>query len=79
MPARPVLTLPEVFALADAVPPRFRALVLLATFGSLRWGELVGLRWFNLDLNARTVKTEASVLKMKTGKPVTGRPKGSRR
>ncbi|MEV4249147.1 site-specific integrase [Streptosporangium canum] len=72
---RPVLTVPEVFALADAVPPRFRALVLLATFGSLRWGELVGLRRFNLDLNARTVKIEASVSEMKTGKLVTGRPK----
>ncbi|WP_030921562.1 hypothetical protein [Streptosporangium amethystogenes] len=30
---RPVLTVPVVFALADTMPPRFRALVLLATCG----------------------------------------------
>ncbi|MEV4059517.1 hypothetical protein [Nonomuraea dietziae] len=33
---RSVLTVAEVFALPAAVPPRFRALVLLATFGSMR-------------------------------------------
>jgi integrase len=53
---RPVLTVAEVFALAAAVPPRFRSLVLLATFGSMRWGELAALRRNNLDLEARTVK-----------------------
>lgn len=49
---RPVLTVPEVFRLASAVPPRFRALVLLATFGSLRWGELAALGRCHLDLGA---------------------------
>jgi hypothetical protein len=34
---------PEVYALADAVPERFRLLVLLATSCSLRWGELAAL------------------------------------
>ncbi|MFB9721091.1 tyrosine-type recombinase/integrase [Planobispora longispora] len=72
---RPVLTVSEVFTLAAAVPPRFRALVLLATFGSMRWGELAALRRHNLDLKARTVRIEASVSEMKTGKLVTGRPK----
>ncbi|MEU9890916.1 tyrosine-type recombinase/integrase [Sphaerisporangium sp. NPDC051011] len=72
---RPVLTVPQVFALAGAVPPRFRALVLLATFGSLRWGELAALRRGNLDLDARTVRIDASVSEMKTGELVTGAPK----
>lgn len=72
---RPVLTVSEVFALADVVPRRFRALVLLATFGSMRWGEIAALRRHNLDLKARTVKIEASVLEMRTRKLVTGRPK----
>src|SRR5262249_42342675 len=35
-PERPVLTLRQVFALADAIHPRFRALILLAVFCSLR-------------------------------------------
>ncbi|MBG0827555.1 site-specific integrase [Planomonospora sp. ID67723] len=72
---RPVLTVPEVFKLAGAVPPRFRALVLLATFGSMRWGELAALRRHNLDLEVRTVRIEASVSEMKTGELLTGRPK----
>src|SRR4029077_393869 len=39
---RPVLSVSEVYPLADATAPRYRALVLLATFGYLRWGELAG-------------------------------------
>ena len=38
-PERPVIGVEAVLALADAVPERYRALVLLATFGSLRWGS----------------------------------------
>jgi integrase len=33
-------------------PPRYRALVLVAAFGGLRWGELVGLRRQRVDLAA---------------------------
>ena len=51
---RPVLSVPEVYRLAEAIEPRYRALVLLATFGNLRWGELAGLRRRNLDLDNRT-------------------------
>jgi Phage integrase, N-terminal SAM-like domain len=43
-PERPVLTVAQVYALADGVSGRYRALVLLAVFGSLRWGELAALR-----------------------------------
>jgi integrase len=39
-PERPVLTVREVVSLVDAMGERYRALVLLAVFGSLRWGEL---------------------------------------
>jgi hypothetical protein len=38
-PERPVLTLTEVYALAEAVGPRYRALVLLACFCGLRWAS----------------------------------------
>jgi hypothetical protein len=34
-PERPVLTVAQVYALADAIGPRYRALILLATFASL--------------------------------------------
>lgn len=69
---RPVLSVPEVFKLADAIKPRYRALVLLATFGSLRWGELAGLRRRHLDLDKRTVTVRETVYDISTlekGKP----------
>ena len=55
-PERPTLTIPQVFALAEAIGQRYRALVLLAMFSSLRWGELAGLRRCDIDLEARTVR-----------------------
>ena len=42
-PERPILTRAEVYAVADAIQPRYRALVLLAAFSSLRFGELAAL------------------------------------
>jgi hypothetical protein len=39
-PERPVLTIGQVFDPADAIAPCYRALILLAVFRSLRWGEL---------------------------------------
>ncbi|MFD0529583.1 tyrosine-type recombinase/integrase [Kitasatospora arboriphila] len=44
VPERPVLTVPEVFAVADAIGPRWRALVLVTAFATLRFGELAALR-----------------------------------
>ncbi|MFI6789983.1 tyrosine-type recombinase/integrase [Nonomuraea sp. NPDC050383] len=51
-PERPVLTMKQVFVLADSIEPRFRMLILLATFASLRWGELAALQRRNVDLEA---------------------------
>jgi integrase len=41
---RPVATLAQVFELAEAIQPRYRLAVLLATFASLRYGEIIGLQ-----------------------------------
>jgi hypothetical protein len=41
---RPVLTVAQVLELAVLMPDRYRALVLLATFGCLRWGEVSALQ-----------------------------------
>ncbi|MDA0568063.1 site-specific integrase [Streptomonospora sp. S1-112] len=70
---RPVLSVAEVFKLADAIKPRYRALVLLATFGSLRWGELAGLRRRYLDLDARTVTVRETAYDV--GELLVGKPK----
>jgi integrase len=70
---RPVLSVSEVYRLADAIEPRYRALLLLATFGNLRWGELAGLRRRNLDLDSRAVQVVETVYEL--GQLVKGRPK----
>ena len=50
-PERPVATIPQVFALAEAVEPRYRMLILLATFASMRFGELGALTRSSIDLD----------------------------
>ena len=42
----------QVYALADAIGPRYSALILLATFASLRWAELAALTPADIDLDA---------------------------
>ena len=54
---------------------RFRALVLLATFASLRWGEVTGLRRSDLDLVARTVRVREQLVELDGGEMVLGPPK----
>lgn len=49
-PERPVATVQQVWALAEAVGSRFRVFILTAALASLRWGELVSLRRQDVDL-----------------------------
>jgi integrase len=49
-PERPVATVDQVYRLADEMPARYRALVLIAAFSGLRWGELAALRRVDVDL-----------------------------
>jgi integrase len=73
-PERPVLSVAQVYALADAVGLRYRALILLAAFSSLRWGELVALRPEDIDLDACTVRVTRQLNKPGAA-PVFGPPK----
>lgn len=72
---RPVPTVAQVFALADAIEPRFRALVLLAALGGLRRGELLALRRRDVDLLHRTVTVELQRQQGKHGEDLVGPPK----
>ena len=74
-PERPVLTIPEVYALADAVAGRYRALVLLGVFSSLRWGELAALRPSDIDIQARTVRISRQLSEQRGGGFAFGPPK----
>jgi len=60
-PERPTLTAQELLRLAGAVPPRYRALVLLAGTVGLRWGEAIGLRVGDLDFVRRRVSIRQTV------------------
>ena len=62
-PERTVVGIEDVYRLAGLIrPKRWRAVVLLAAFGGLRWDELAGLRRQRLDLDAGTVRVDVSVI-----------------
>jgi site-specific recombinase XerC len=52
----------QVAALADAIAPRYRALVLVGAYGGLRIGELAGLRRSRVDLLRGTVQVAEMVV-----------------
>jgi integrase len=78
---REIVPLPVVFALAKAVPVRYRAVVLLATFADLRWGELAGLRRENIDLDACEIRVVETVAELDAGglRPETPKSRAGRR
>ena len=74
---RPTLTIPQVYALADAVEQRYRALILLAMFTGLRWGELAALRRCDIDLDARTVRVTRQLTEIRGDGIAFGPPKSA--
>ena len=62
-PERPGPTRDEVWALAAAIEPRYRVLVLVAAFVGLRWGELVALRRADVELDDRTISVQREARK----------------
>ncbi|WP_055490356.1 tyrosine-type recombinase/integrase [Streptomyces sp. TP-A0356] len=67
VPERPVLTVAEVYAVADAITPRYRLLVLLAAFTGLRFGELASLRRRDVDTDNSVLMVQRSQAEMQTG------------
>lgn len=76
-PERPSVSVPEVYALADAVGPRWRALVLLAAFCGLRFGELAALTRARVDILHGTVTVAASAAELPGSGRHVGPPKSS--
>jgi len=64
----------ELVALAAAMPPRYRAMVLLASSGALRFGEVSELRRCDLADDLSTVRVSRAVARVK-GSVVVGSPK----
>jgi integrase len=72
---REIVPLPIVFKLAETVPVRYRALILLATFADMRWGELVGLRRENIDLATCEIRIEEVLVQPIRGEMFFDTPK----
>jgi integrase len=73
-PERPVATVTQVYALADAVGPQYRAFVITAALTSLRWGESIALRRRDLDLDDGLAFVYRSLIEYQ-GKLEVARPK----
>jgi integrase len=58
LPEMRAATPEEIACLAQAAGPRWQALILLAAYSGLRWGELAGLRQKDVDALHRTVRVE---------------------
>lgn len=76
-PERPILTVPQVLELADAVAPPYRALVLLGAFCCLRFGELSALLRPAVDLAGPTVTVLATAGQAAGQGRVIGPPKSA--
>ena len=74
-PERPIATVPEVYALADAVEARYRPMVLLAVFAGLRLGELLSLRRRHVDIENESVRVEEQAQELRAGTRIIGPPK----
>ncbi|MEV0727723.1 site-specific integrase [Polymorphospora sp. NPDC050346] len=72
---RPTATLDQVFAIAEAIQPRYRLLVLLAAFAQLRFGELVALRRRNIDLDRMELRVRRATAEMEDGTQIDDDPK----
>ncbi|MEY9875999.1 integrase [Streptacidiphilus sp. MAP12-33] len=75
VPERPTLTIQEVYAVAGAIQPQWRALILLAAFTTLRFGEFAALRRRDVDLEARVLWVRRNQAELSSGKLIEKAPK----
>jgi integrase len=68
------LTPVELERLASAIEPRYRAMVLVMAWGTLRIGEASGLRRIDVNLDAGTIRVENNAVQV-LGRPLEGPPK----
>jgi integrase len=68
---------PQVRAVTDALPPRYRALAVVTAGCGLRQGEAFGLRVSDVDFLRRRVNVEQQV-KLLGGRVTLGKPKGGK-
>jgi integrase len=74
-PERPVATVVEVGELFDAIEGRYKAMVLLAAWCSLRLGELLALTRADIDFCTNTVRIDKGASELRSGERIVGPPK----
>jgi len=74
-PERPIAMPDQVDRIPEVIDPRYKAMVLLAAYGSLRFGELAGLRRHRIDLLHRTIRVEENAVELSSRRTVFGPPK----
>ncbi|MEO7193480.1 MAG: site-specific integrase [Pseudonocardiaceae bacterium] len=72
---RPTLTVDQVFAVANAIQPRYRMLVLLGALTSLRFGEFAALRRRDVDADDGELRVRRSQAELKHGRTIIKDPK----
>jgi integrase len=72
-PERSFLTAGQIGALADAIDPRYRGMVLLGGFAGLRLGEVCALRASSFGVGLRTVTVTETVSEVR-GEILIGPP-----
>jgi integrase len=74
---RPALDWDDVSRIAEAIHPRFRALVWVGATSGLRFGELTGLTRRHVDLDERTLRVEQALTFIRGQGPTLGPPKSA--
>lgn len=72
---RPVLTLDLVGQLMNAMPSRYRALILVAAVGSLRFGEITALERQDVDFESSSIRVRQQFLEIRGRGLTLGPPK----
>lgn len=72
---RPFISAGEAYAIAEAVGPRWRCLILTAAFCGLRFGELSALEWADVDLLHATIRVQGSAFERRGHGLEVGPPK----
>jgi integrase len=74
-PEQRTIGIKELYKLADAMPERYRALVLAAGLGGVREGELFALRRSDIELQSGVVRVHRKRLRLASGAVIEGQPK----
>jgi integrase len=60
------LSIDEVIRFAEAMPGRYRVMILVAAFGALRWSECLGLQRRDVDLDRPGVMLRRAIVQPTT-------------